>query len=117
MIGTVPSDPQAGPLVAAVSWVANLLTGSLGTIVAVLAIAGVGLALLQGYIPARRVGLVFIGCFVLFGARSIAGGLIGVTARYKAVEPVVAQQPVNVPPKVSAPPPFDPYAGAALPGG
>lgn len=39
---------QSDAVGAAVSWIVALLTGSLATLIAVLAVAGVGLALLQG---------------------------------------------------------------------
>jgi hypothetical protein len=61
--------------------------------------------MLRGYLPMRRAGLALLGCFVLFGASTIAQGLLGLTngsstsvPRVDLSEPPIAN---------SAPPPND----------
>ena len=110
------STGQSGALVTAVEWVAGLLTGSLGESIAVLAIAALGFALLQGRVPVRRAATVVLGCFILFGARTVAAGLMGLGggspggALAPAAAPAIVAAP-HIPP----PSPFDPYAGASVP--
>jgi hypothetical protein len=66
---------------------------------------------------------VVFGCFVLFGASSIAQGIMegvnGLSARETeapdAVPPLVTAPPAAVPYPQKPPQPFDPYAGAAVP--
>lgn len=71
-----PSQPLA-----AVQWVADLLLGPFSTAIAVIAVAGLGFSLLGGRLPARRGVMVVLGCFILFGAPSIARGLMGLAGR------------------------------------
>lgn len=111
---TAPSDGST--LVEAANWAASLLTGRVGTIVAILAVATVGFAMLLGRVSVRDGARVVIGCFVLFGAPAIARDLLGL-ARWNgdsvAVEVEASPPPIAVP---SPPPPNrDPYAGASLP--
>lgn len=71
---TVITHPisDGGAFGGAMSWVSNLLLGELGWVLAVLAIAGVGLAMLRGYIVARQSFHAVLGAFILFGAPGIA---------------------------------------------
>ena len=64
---TDPFSHSANALPAAATWIAALLTGSLATSVAVLAIGATGLAMLSGRVSLRDGARVVIGCFVLFG--------------------------------------------------
>ena len=116
-MGTYVSAPSAAPtLVAAVDWVADLFTGTVGTSLAVLAIAWLGFALLQGRIPVRDGARIIMGCFILFGAPVIAAAFVQMARpEQSALSPVVVQA---VPPPVvtpARPPVFDPYAGASVP--
>lgn len=102
----------------AVQWIAALLTGSVATAIAVIAIAAIGLAFLQGRIDARRACRTVLGCFIIFGAPSIAAALGALTegemapaARY----PSVAEPGIRPVLSVPAPAPYDPYAGASVP--
>jgi len=100
-------------LTGALAWLADLLTGRLGTVVAVLAIGWIGLLMLQGRIEWRRAAMAVAGAFLLFGAPSIARGLMDTATNIQSREPAAAPPaPVITP---SIPPQFDPYAGAALP--
>lgn len=105
--------PSESALVAATNWIAGLLTGSLATSFAVLAIAGVGFGLLAGRVAVRRAVQVVLGMFILFGAPTLVRELTG-AARGGAV---AAAQPgeVSPPPAPTAPPSPNPYAGASVP--
>jgi len=116
MMASVPAEPGSSALAAALEWISSLLTGSLATSIGVIAIAGVGFAMLNGRLAWREGARVVLGCFVLFGAGALSAGLIGL-ARTEAEPPAV--QPATQPPPAPAPltsqPAFDPYAGASVP--
>ena len=103
-------------------WVEATVQGPIMTAVAVLAIAAIGLAMLRGQLSVRRGATVVLGCFIAFGASSIARGLAGL-AQAQAVEQTPVVQPFDIPPP--PPPAFlppesspkadvDPYAGASV---
>ena len=107
-------------LVAAISWLQDVLLGTVATSIAVIAIAAIGFGMLTGRVNIRHGATVVLGCFILFGASTIVDGL-----RYAAngvggydPPPVVVAAP---PPTQSraqptgAPAPYDPYAGASVP--
>ncbi len=69
-------DPQgSGVLVNAVTWMQNTLLGTVATTVAVMAVAMVGFMMLTGRMNWRFGATVILGCFILFGAASIVGGI------------------------------------------
>jgi type IV secretion system protein VirB2 len=69
-------DPQgSGPIVNAVAWLQGTLLGTVATVVAVIAVAVVGFMMLTGRINWRYGATVVLGCFILFGAASIVGGI------------------------------------------
>lgn len=71
-----PVDPQgSGPIVSAVQWLQGTLLGTVATVVAVIAVACVGLMMLSGRINWRHGAVVIVGCFILFGAVSIVAGI------------------------------------------
>lgn len=114
--------PPTSAITSASSWVSDLLFGPIATIIAVIAIAWVGLAMLSGRLEIRRGLSVVFGCFLLFGAEGIADGLRS-SATSEAV-PVAASVPpppafAQPPAQTTAPSGYDPYAGAAVmrPGG
>ena len=99
----------------AVNWIAVALTGTVATIIAVLATAMLGVVMLTGRLPARRSAEVIIGCFVLFSARLIAGALLGIVPP-TSDEPVpIASVQAPYLPTDPKPVPYDPYAGASVP--
>jgi type IV secretory pathway VirB2 component (pilin) len=109
-------EPDGGHALAdAAAWVSGTLTGSVATVVATLAVAFIGFMMLQGRLALRRGLVVVIGCFLIFGARTIVTGLrnLGPAAgdrQQLAVTPI--------PPAPKAPPQplvYDPYAGASVP--
>lgn len=72
----VLSDPRgSGPIVAAVQWLQGTLLGTVATVIAVIAVACVGLLMLSGRINWRHGAVVILGCFILFGAASIVAGI------------------------------------------
>lgn len=117
------ADSPAGSsvLVAAISWLQDVLLGTVATSIAVIAIAAIGFGMLTGRVNIRHGATVILGCFILFGASTIVNGL-----RYAASgvggydpPPVIVAAPSPPPqPRVQptgAPAPYDPYAGASVP--
>ena len=112
------ADPTgSSALTTAAFWVQQAMLGTVATLVAIIAVAVIGLLMMTGRIDWRRGATVVVGCFVLFGAPVIAAGLYRV-ANGQA-DDVVATEPVAVPPPAPLPQPaasaYDPYAGAAVP--
>lgn len=69
-------DPEgSGAIVGAVNWLQGTLLGTVATVAAVIAVAVVGFMILTGRINWRHGAVVILGCFVLFGAASIVGGI------------------------------------------
>lgn len=70
------ADPNgSGPIVSAVQWLQGTLLGTVATVVAVIAVACVGMLMLTGRINWRHGAVVILGCFILFGAVSIVAGI------------------------------------------
>lgn len=70
------SDPSgSGPIVGALQWLQGTLLGTAATVVAVIAVAVVGFLMLAGRMNWRYGATVILGCFILFGAASIVGGI------------------------------------------
>lgn len=73
---TVLADPRgSGTIISAVQWLQGTLLGTVATVVAVIAVACVGLMMLTGRINWRYGAVVILGCFILFGAVSIVAGI------------------------------------------
>jgi type IV secretory pathway VirB2 component (pilin) len=121
----VNADLQSSPhgvIAAALNWLEAALLGSIATTIAIIAVACFGLLMLSGRIEMRRGAQLIFGCFILFGASSIAAGIMrgandGDTA--PSVSPAPPPPPIYVPTAPLTKPvkavPYDPYAGAALP--
>jgi type IV secretory pathway VirB2 component (pilin) len=106
-------------LVAALTWVQGTLLGTVATAVGVVAIATIGLMMLAGRIDLWRGVRTVLGLFILFGASTIADGLMaGARGVADAPSPIAGPhpgQPPAAPPAASA---YDPYAGVSpLPSG
>ena len=70
------ADPQgSGAIVGAVQWLQGTLLGTVATTVSIIAVAVVGLLMLTGRLNWRYGVTVVVGCFILFGAASIVGGI------------------------------------------
>ena len=114
--GSLADPPVTSVVVAAVSWLQATLLGPVATLIAVIAVSWIGLTMLSGRTNVRHGLTVIAGCFVLFGAATIAAGIRGSAAGAE-----LGQLPdVPTPHAPPAPPAFppannDPYAGAAVP--
>jgi type IV secretion system protein VirB2 len=73
--GTYADPAGSGVIVSAVRWLEGTLLGTIATVVAVIAVASVGLLMLTGRINWRYGATVILGCFILFGAASIVAGI------------------------------------------
>lgn len=70
------ADPAgSGPLVGALHWLEGTLLGTVATVAAIIAVASVGFLMLTGRMNWRYGVTVIVGCFILFGAASIVGGI------------------------------------------
>ena len=99
----------------AAEWPVHVLEGSVSEVIAILAVAGLGFAMLLGRIPVRRVGAIGIGTFLLFGASSVSKGLMELVQPASAptlTGSEVVPDPIPVTP--SSQPVIDPYAGATV---
>lgn len=110
------SSPAELSTSAAVNWLATLMLGSIGTAIAILAVAGLGIAMLAGRLPMRRGGQMVIGCFILFSSHAIASGLwnVGHAQTDEPIRPANFEAPAYVA-QTPPPTPYDPYAGASVP--
>ncbi|WP_420607455.1 TrbC/VirB2 family protein [Novosphingopyxis sp.] len=111
-------DPSgSNAVVEAALWVQRLLLGSLATSIAVIAVAWLGFMMLQGSVSIRRGTQLLAGCFILFGAASIAQGLAGLAQREGGREAIAAdyRPAATVSPQATELAPYDPYAGASVP--
>ena len=111
------SDPEgAHPLVVGVQWLQAAMLGTVATVIAVIAVAGVGALMLTGRLDWRRGATIVLGCFVLFGSARIAIGITGApngtNVEYTSPSPNETPVVKRVPVQPSSPG-FDPYAGAA----
>lgn len=101
----------------AARWIEGVVSGNLATILAILAVAGLGLLAFQGKLPVGRGLRVMLGCFILFSAGTIAAGLINLAQlSRRPIQTVVIPSPAPAPLLPAAPQPNpDPYAGASVP--
>jgi type IV secretory pathway VirB2 component (pilin) len=112
-------DSGASVIANATKWIEGALLGQIATTLAVLALAGLGFAMLTGRLPVRRGLLAVLGCFVLFGAPVIARGIL--SALRSEAQSIGGQVPLPPSyadisrPKRSVAEVDDPYAGAAVP--
>ena len=117
---SLADPPGSSVIAAAVSWIEATLLGPLATSVAVIAVATVGLKMLAGRVNVRHGVTVIAGCFILFGATTIAAGIqssVGADelAAMPPAPPPIAPAPPAPPVERVLPANNDPYAGAAVP--
>lgn len=96
-----------------ITWLASLVTGRIATVVAILAVAAVGLAFLRGRVPTMRAFAVVAGCVAVASAPGIAAALVGISAAAQPETPVAL---VPTPPTDTVTAPVfddDPHGGAA----
>jgi type IV secretion system protein VirB2 len=69
-------DPAgSGAISGALTWLQGTLLGTVATVAAVIAVAGVGFMTLTGRMNWRHAATVVLGCFILFGAGAIVAGI------------------------------------------
>ncbi len=69
-------DPAgSGAITGAMAWLQGTLLGTVATVAAVIAVAGVGFMMLTGRLNWRYGATVILGCFILFGAGAIVAGI------------------------------------------
>ncbi|MEQ1499254.1 MAG: TrbC/VirB2 family protein [Novosphingobium sp.] len=111
------ASATARPGLGGLDWIAALITGPVGTALAVIAVAWFGFAVLGGRLPLRRGGVLVMGCFILFAAPALANSLMALARNSSSgglpVEP--KRMDISPPPAPATPPVYDPYAGASLP--
>jgi type IV secretory pathway VirB2 component (pilin) len=107
---------------ATVQWLDGTILGSVAMAVGIIAVASIGLLLLSGRVDVRRAVQVILGCFILFGAPTIAAGILSAvnvgdarTTSQSAAEPQIVAYPLVPSAQRQAPTAYDPYAGAAVP--
>lgn len=106
--------PTSG-LARAVAWLEIVALGPVALSVAIIAVGGIGLLLLNGRLALRRGTTVVLGCFLVFGAPVIAAGLLrnqlSVGERISVSEGISSNP---LPEPSPTPKSYDPYAGASL---
>ena len=110
-------QPRAEPVLgSAIEWITSTMLGSIALGLCTIAVAVVGLMMLEGRLPIRQGVRVIVGCFVIFGAPVIAAGLMGAWQSERvAPPPLVAIGPDPTTAREEPPPAnYDPYAGASL---
>jgi type IV secretory pathway VirB2 component (pilin) len=107
-------DPATGSAIgSATGWISSTLLGSVGTSVAVISIAWLGFEMLGGRLSVHRGVTIILGCFILFGAPSIAAAFMQLARNQAPTAPLPTVDPSPAPSLPSkAPPASDPYAGA-----
>lgn len=110
------SETAGGTLVGGIGWIAGVMTGPLAIIVATLAVAALGFAMLQGRLSMKDGARVIFGCFILFGAPYIARELAPDAPQGARAQAVFSAHPQQMPDVPTAPQTnHDPYAGASVP--
>lgn len=115
--GSTMLQPSSEPVLgSAIEWITSTLLGSIALGLCTIAVAVVGLMMLEGRLPIRQGARVIVGCFVIFGAPVIAAGLMGAwQSERSAPPPPVAIGPDPATEREEPPPAnYDPYAGASL---
>lgn len=115
--GSLFDAPTSTPLGPASSWVVGAISGSLATALCVVAVALVGVLMLRGRLAVKDGAMLVVGCFVLFGASTLAAALmsVGEDASYASARAPIG--PAAYAPELPPPPPpvqYDPYAGASI---
>ena len=116
---SLADPPQTSVILPVALWVQDIFLGNIATAIAVVAVASIGFAMLTGRVDLRRGGTIILGCFILFGASTIAGGLRSAAqspdapyAQSTPVPPPIFARPTQTD---AANPGYDPYAGASVP--
>jgi type IV secretory pathway VirB2 component (pilin) len=115
---SIVDPPGSSPIAHGVDWLQGAALGGVATVIAVVAIAAVGLMMLSGRIELRRGVSVVLGCFILFGSTTLATAIAGaVNGDTPPRAPAPGQLPSDLLPPSPPPNSYDPYAGASVPNG
>ena len=118
MQASLTDPPQQSVILPATQCVEALFLGNLATIIAIVAVASIGFAMLNGRIDLKRGSAILLGCFILFGASTIANGLRNAAqsadVQYSIAAPVPPPAFVR-PAQAQTSSSYDPYAGASVP--
>ncbi|UKK86173.1 TrbC/VirB2 family protein [Sphingopyxis sp. BSN-002] len=110
--------PTHSPIAEGMMWAQGAALGSTATMFAVIAVAAIGLLMLSGRLELRRGITVVVGCFILFGASSIATALNGLAGAGsdgdRRTNTDLGQLPSHLQSHLP-PSAYDPYAGASVP--
>ncbi|WP_310088401.1 MULTISPECIES: TrbC/VirB2 family protein [unclassified Sphingopyxis] len=116
---SLTDPPTDSPVTEGVAWIQGAALGSTATIVAVVAVATIGMLMLSGRLELRRGITVVLGCFILFGASGIAAALTGLAGENLPQRRPMASDAGQLSSQLQSPtsPPaaYDPYAGASVP--
>jgi type IV secretory pathway VirB2 component (pilin) len=111
--------PESSVILPAAQWIEAVFLGSIATTIAIVAIASIGFGMLAGRINVRRGGTILLGCFILFGASTIADGLRRAVQSpdrlYSEAAPIAPPIFVRPARTDAADASYDPYAGASVP--
>jgi type IV secretory pathway VirB2 component (pilin) len=116
---SLADPPQPSVILPAVQWIEGIFLGNIATAIAIVAVASIGFAMLTGRVDLRRGGTIILGCFIIFGASTIANGLRGATQSPDALYSQSAPDPPPIFPRPARAnatnSSYDPYAGASVP--
>lgn len=101
----------------AIGWIQAVTLGTVAMVIAIIAVAAIGMLMLTGRFELRRGIVVILGCFILFGARGIGDALGGLVSSDPGIVPAFPITSLAIPAPASDMPVqgYDPYAGASLP--
>lgn len=109
-------DQSNGSMAASLEWLTEVALGPVGTALAILAVAALGLSMLQGRFPAMRGGAAILGCFIFVSSHFIAAGILNASSTdVDFGHGALLTEPPSYIAPVSQPVPYDPYAGASVP--
>lgn len=110
------SDEGSFVFVGAVQWIVQAMTGPAAVVLAIIAVALIGFRFMQGRIEGTRALRVSLGCFIVFGAPTIAQGILRDEQAIKSYSPQLSyEQALPLPVPSNEQVPYDPYAGASVP--
>lgn len=102
-------------LAEAIGWIEGLMLGSVATVLATVSVACVGLLLLDGRLDWKRGVRTVLGCFLIFGAPTLAAGIMGPTTSTSSASVYPAAESNVIAPPPRPPENYNPYSRAALP--
>ena len=114
-------DTRSDPFSAALAWLEAVVLGPVAMTTAVIAVAAMGYLMMTGRLNVSRAAQVILGCFIVFGAATIANGMLDMISPATGDTYVAeaAGPPTAVPSPAAHPTgsssSVDPYSGATVP--